>query len=129
MLCYICSVSCFLFNFLRFCAVVWNDIADSGHGSETVDLLDGESVEVSVYTRSTSGAKFTITESTGKTVFVDKVEVKHFGSGDADKEVPTSVVLNKDNLIKGPCKLKIKADSDASRFSTHNYLLVFCFKA
>jgi hypothetical protein len=98
----------------------------SGHGSETIDIKAGESLEVSVYTRSTAGATFSLTDADTKTVFIDDVAVKHTGTDD-ENEIPTSVVLNKE-LIKGPVKLKVKADSQGSRFSTHNFLLVFSFK-
>lgn len=91
--------------------------------------MENESLEVSVYTRSDAGATFSLTDANSKTHFVDDVSVTHAGSGNADDDIPTSVVLNKGSLIKGPAKLKVKADSQGSRFSTHNYLLVFCFKA
>jgi hypothetical protein len=105
-----------------------NYLVYSGHGSETIDIKAGESLEVSVYTRSNAGASFCLTAAGAKTHIVDNIDVKHIGTGD-ENEIPTSVILNKDNLVKGPVKLKIKADSQGSRFSTHNYLLVFCFKA
>ena len=100
-----------------------------GHGSETIDLHGNESLEVSVYSRSPAGASFCLTDANNKNVFVENVDVKHVGTGEDENELPTSVILNKGNLIKGPVKLKVKADSHGSRFSTHDYLLVFCFKA
>jgi len=99
-----------------------------GHGSETLDVLAGEELEVSVYTRATAGATFCLTDAHAKTHFVDGVNVTHKGTGDLDFEKPTLVILNQKNLIRGPLKLKIKADSKGSRFSTDNYLLVFCYK-
>lgn len=99
-----------------------------GHGSETVDIQAGEQLEVSVYTRATSGAIFALTDANAKSHYVDNVSVEHSGTGDLDHETPTIVILNKENLIRGPTKVKIKADSKGSRFSTDNYLLVFSFK-
>lgn len=90
--------------------------------------MANESVEVSVYTRSTAGANFCLTDANSKNVFVDSIPVQHVGVGEDENEVPTCIVLNKGKLIKGPVKLKVKANSEGSRFSTHNYLLVFCFK-
>lgn len=102
---------------------------DSGHGSETVSVHEGEALEVSVYTRSTARATFSLTDANAKNHFVDGVDIQHTGTGDADNELPTSKIMNQDNLIRGPLKVKIKADSNkGSRFSTHNYLLVFCFR-
>ena len=73
------------------------------------------------------GALFSLTDAAGtKDHFVDNVFVKHNGTDD-ESEIPTSVILNKE-LIKGPIKLKVKADSKGSRFSTINFLLVFSFK-
>jgi hypothetical protein len=101
-----------------------------GHGSETVTVEAGETLEVSVFTRSTSGAKFTLTDAKGaKSHYVNNVEVRHSGTGLDDNEKPTAVVINKERPIKGPVKLKVKADSHAGRFSTHNFLLVFSFKS
>jgi hypothetical protein len=103
-------------------------LADSGHGSETVDVNAGELLEVSVYTRATAGALFSLTDANSKKQYTDDVSVQHQGDGVDDNELPTSVILNTGKLIQGPCKVKVKADSKGSRFSTHNYLLVFSFK-
>ena len=85
-------------------------------------------MEVSVYTRSLAGATFCLTDANAKSHFVDGVEVQHNGTGVDDNEIPTSVIINKEKLIRGPVTVKIKADSSGSRFSTHNYLLVFSFQ-
>lgn len=98
-----------------------------GHGSETVDVQPDETLEVKVYTRSTAGATFTLMDENKTTTFVDSVDVTHAGPTDADTALPTNIVLN-EGAISGPIRLKIKADSKASRFSTHNYLLVFGFR-
>jgi hypothetical protein len=89
--------------------------------------MDGESVQVSVFTRSLAGAKFTLTDTeTTKAQLSSEILVKHNGTDD-ENEIPTSTILNGE-LIKGPIKLKVKADSLGSRFSTINFLLVFSFK-
>jgi hypothetical protein len=83
-------------------------------------------LEVCVFTRSTAGAKFTLTNCGTKTHYVDDVEVKHADEDENGK--PTTVILNPTTPIDGPVKVKVKADSHASRFSSHNYLVVFSFK-
>lgn len=91
----------------------------------TVDVLEGEEVEVTVWTRSTAGAVFSIHDGEhkhGETI-VENVEVKHHGTSDVT-EPPTSVALTKAH-IKGPKKIKVKADSNAGRFTTHNFMIVF----
>lgn len=99
----------------------------SGHGSKVIDVLANESVQVSVFTRSLSGATFTLTDSEGtKAQLSGEVLVKHAGTDD-ENEIPTSTIINTE-MIKGPVKLKVKADSLGSRFSTINFLLVFSFK-
>ena len=98
----------------------------SGHGSEVVKVGPKESVEVSVYTKSTAGASFVIQDDTRKVPRSAHVTAKHSGTQD-DFDIPTSVNLTS-SPIKGPVTLKVKADSNGSRFSTHNYLIVFTFK-
>lgn len=85
----------------------------------------GEEVEVTVWTRSTAGAVFSITHAEQKhgAPYVENIEVRHGGTDDLT-EPPTSVTLTKEH-IKGPCKIKVKADSHAGRFSTHNFMVVF----
>jgi hypothetical protein len=74
-----------------------------------------------------AGANFTLTDAEGtKAQLSSEVFVKHTGTDD-ENEIPTSMIINNE-LIKGPLKLKVKADSQGSRFSTHNFLLVFSFK-
>ena len=82
---------------------------------------------MSIYTRAATGATFSLLNADSKSTFVENVEVKHDGSN-SDEEKPTIVILNPSNLIKGPLKLKVKADSKGSRFSSYEYLLVFAFK-
>jgi len=93
----------------------------SGHGSESIEVPSGQCVTISVFTRSTAGAKFSIHDSSTKSEVVSSIEVKH-----DDSALPTTSTLAED--IKGPVSLKVKADSNAGRFSTHNYLLVFSMK-
>lgn len=97
-----------------------------GHGSETVEVMSGESCEVAVSTRSLDGATFSLTNAATKQIYLDDIEVKHLGSDD-DAEKPTMMTINEKHRVEGPCTLKVKADSKASRFSTQNMLLIFSF--
>lgn len=81
-----------------------------------------ETLDIEVFTRSTAGAKFTILDDHKKEL-CPTVEVKHNGTDDTS-ELPTSAKITSIR-IEGPRKVKIKADSNAGRFSRHNYLLVF----
>jgi len=97
---------------------------DSGNGSCTFSLNAGEELDISIYTRSTAGAKFAVTNAAGNSTFVDNFEVKHLGSDDLT-ETPTRLSLTGDNKITGPQQIKVKADSNAGRWSTSNFLVVF----
>lgn len=99
----------------------------SGHGSEVIEVKEGETVEISVYTHSSSGAKFSLTDTDQKSPLDGgvPVEVMHLGTDDP-LENPTSKKITT-APISGPVKVKVKADSNASRFSTHNFLLVYSF--
>mmetsp|Transcript_20730 Transcript_20730/g.48086 ORF Transcript_20730/g.48086 Transcript_20730/m.48086 type:complete len:434 (+) Transcript_20730:153-1454(+) len=93
-----------------------------GSGSESVEVPSGMSVQTTIITRSTSGALFTLTDSDTKEVLSQKeIEVIH---KDEKLPLPTRVLL-KEEKIKGPVKLKVKAISNASRFTTHNFLIAF----
>lgn len=94
-----------------------------GHGSETMEIPAGMSVVVTVITRSTAGAQFTITDGSSKAALSKPVEVVH---KDENAPIPTRGVLN-ESKIQGPKNIKIKADSNASRFTSHNFLLAFSF--
>lgn len=97
-----------------------------GSGSYSLEIQAGEFVEIEVWTRSTAGGNFTIVDHNDKkNIYNEKVEVKHSGNGD-ENEMPTCVVLNKAR-IAGPKHLKVKAESNAGRFSCHNYLVNFKF--
>jgi hypothetical protein len=99
----------------------------SHHGSEVIEVKEGETLEISVYTHSTSGAKFSLTDTDKKTPLDggEQVEVMHTGTEDP-LENPSSKKITL-VPISGPINVKVKADSNASRFSTHNFLLVFNF--
>lgn len=98
-----------------------------GYGSETIEVGAGESLEVQVFTRSTTAAVFTLLKEDGKTPYGPSVEFKHTGSG-GDDEMPSKTVINPDSAIVGPAKVKVKADSKGSRFSSIEFLVVFYFK-
>jgi len=89
----------------------------SGHGSEVCEVKEGESAEVWVFPRYTAGAKFTMTDAHTKTTIADAVEIKHTGAV-SDSAIPTSAPISTAH-IQGPISLKVKADSNASRFYTH----------
>jgi hypothetical protein len=95
-----------------------------GHSSETIELKEGEAIEIVVYTRSTAGAKFCLTNTETKQDLTTGTEVKHTGTGEDVHELPTHISITTEK-IQGPVKLKIKADSHAGRFSRNDYLLVF----
>jgi hypothetical protein len=103
---------------VRFCC--------STSGSATFDIYPGEELKITVYTRSMSGAKFTVSDAHNKngTTWVGDVVVKH-NNTDITK-MPTHVELTKTN-IKGPVSVKVKAENLGSRFatSTANFLVVF----
>ena len=103
---------------VRFCC--------SAKGSATFDIYPGEELKITVYTRSMSGAKFTVLDAHNKfsTTWVGNVVVKH-NNTDITK-MPTHVELTKTN-IKGPVSVQVNAESLGSRFltSTSNFLVVF----
>lgn len=82
-------------------------------------------MDVAVWTRSTAGAVFSVTHHEQKhgASYVDGVHVRHNGTDDVT-ETPTSVTLTEKRIV-GPAKIKVKADSNAGRFSTHNFMVVF----
>ena len=97
----------------------------SGHGSCTYSIEAGEELNVSVYTRSTSGAKFTVCDANhGKAPWVENFEVKHLGTDDVS-ETPSHMSLTGSSNIMGPQHVKVKADSNGGRWSSTTYLVVF----
>lgn len=98
-----------------------------GSGSTSIEVAAGEFVEIHVWTRSTMGAAFTVVDHDNKkTVYIDKIEVKHAGKGE-ETENPTSVLLTGKGRVAGPKHIKVKADSHAGRFTCHNFLVAFKF--
>jgi len=93
-------------------------------GSVTFEVYPGEELNVTVYTRSTTGAKFTVSDAQNKTTWADKEPVKCPHS-DVTK-LPEHVVMTKAN-IKGPLSVKVEAKTMGSRFAatSSNYLIVF----
>lgn len=87
-----------------------------------MDIAEGESLDIDVWTRSTAGAKFSVTDANTKQEICPTIEVKHGGTEDVT-EIPTSGKLTPAH-IDGPRKIKVKADCNAGRFSRHNFLLV-----
>mmetsp|Transcript_11201 Transcript_11201/g.16380 ORF Transcript_11201/g.16380 Transcript_11201/m.16380 type:complete len:470 (-) Transcript_11201:251-1660(-) len=92
------------------------------NASIQVDLNANEKMRVEVYSKSVSGAKFSINDASKKTLVKDVV-VKHNGKVDDPNETPTCVAVTTDD-VKGPGKLKIRADSLSGRFQSNNYLVV-----
>ena len=95
-----------------------------GHGSEVVTVPAGFELLVTVHTRSTAGGNFSLHNADSKDTLHAPVLVKHNGTDDPS-ERPTHVNLNEHNKISGPIKVKVKVDSNAGRFSTQNFLMVF----
>lgn len=62
-------------------------------------------------------------DSKTKKEILPNVEVKHTG-GETDLDMPSHKVLTEAKLT-GPMSVKVKADSNAGRFTTHNFLAVF----
>lgn len=81
-------------------------------------------MDITIYTRSTAGAKFCVVDAKTKAEIIPNVEIKHTG-GETDKDMPTHKYLTGETKIQGPVSVKVKADSNAGRFATHNFLAVF----
>lgn len=95
-----------------------------GHNSITYEIAANEELEIAVYTRSTPGAKFTITDANhSKAPWVENVEVKHLGTDDVN-ETPTHEIITKEKII-GPASVKVKGDSNGGRWSSYNFLIAF----
>jgi hypothetical protein len=94
-----------------------------GHGSEVCLIHANEEAEIEVFTNSSAGAKFSVTDADAKSHIVDNVLVQHVGSG-VESEQPSRKVITSQR-ITGPANVKVKADSNAGRFSTQNFLIVF----
>jgi hypothetical protein len=83
-------------------------------------------LDITIYTRSTAGAKFTVTDvNHTQAPWVENFEVKHHGTDDIS-ETPSHIsITGADKKIVGPQQVKVKADSHAGRWSTNNFLVVF----
>ena len=94
--------------------------------STTFNIYPGEELSVTVYTRSMSGAKVTVSDGSSKTgtIWASDVTVQH-NNPDITK-LPSNVEVTKAK-IKGPAIVKVKVDSMGSRFvaTASNYLIVF----
>mmetsp|Transcript_41845 Transcript_41845/g.61237 ORF Transcript_41845/g.61237 Transcript_41845/m.61237 type:complete len:447 (+) Transcript_41845:169-1509(+) len=96
------------------------------HASHIFDVVAGEEMEITVYTRGTTGAIFSIVDGASKkgTTYVDNVDVTHAGPTD-ELSPPSSVLITESSgRIAGPGKIKVRADSKGGRFSAENFLLV-----
>jgi len=78
-------------------------------------------MDVSVYTRGTTGALFSIADEYKNSILGD-VDVTHVGPTD-DHSPPTCKKITS-TRIRGPVNLKIKGESKGSRFSPENFLVV-----
>ena len=94
-----------------------------GHGSVSYEVNAGEEVEVTIFTGDTNGAAFTIADQSGGPGWGKDILVKHTGGTD-ENAIPTRQVITTQN-IKGPAKIKVKADTKGSRWTLYNYLVVF----
>jgi hypothetical protein len=78
-------------------------------------------MDVTVYTRGTTGATFSISDDL-KNVILSDVDVTHVGS--IEHHAPPTCKKITSSRIKGPLNLKIKGESKGSRFSPENFLVV-----
>mmetsp|Transcript_12290 Transcript_12290/g.26170 ORF Transcript_12290/g.26170 Transcript_12290/m.26170 type:complete len:450 (+) Transcript_12290:193-1542(+) len=98
-------------------------VRQSGHA--TVDIPNGGSMNVTVFTRSTTAVTISVVDDNNKSkVYSPGVSVKHTG-GTGENDKPTSVVITKER-VKGPLKARIKIESKGGRFSTAGNYMVAC---
>mmetsp|Transcript_23769 Transcript_23769/g.35961 ORF Transcript_23769/g.35961 Transcript_23769/m.35961 type:complete len:434 (+) Transcript_23769:175-1476(+) len=103
-----------------------------GSSSYKTEINEDEEVEVFVWTRSVPGAKFSIVDqdkSNGPPkVYAPTVEIVHKELSKDQSEKPTSASLTPTGRIVGPANIKVKADSNGSRFSTSSekFLVQVC---
>ena len=82
-------------------------------------------MEIKAYTRSKLGAKFTLTDADhSHDPWVNLLEVKHTG-GESLDDLPSVQSITPAKKISGPANIKVKADSNAGRFSTQNFMIFF----
>ncbi|CAJ1950039.1 unnamed protein product [Cylindrotheca closterium] len=94
-----------------------------GSGASSFEIAAGEQVDITIYTRSKLGANFCVVDGKTKKEILPNVEVKHTG-GESLSDLPTCKKFTEERLV-GPMSIKVKADSNAGRFTTHNFLAVF----
>jgi len=84
-------------------------------------------VTIAIYSKSKSGAKFTVVnahaKAKGAEPFVTDFAFKHEG-GDSATDRPTNKIITP-TKIQGPVTLKVKADTMGSRWSSANFLVVY----
>lgn len=96
-----------------------------GSASATMEITEGESLEIIIWTRSTVGAKFSIVDQDKNLPnWVTDMEVKHTG-GSEPSDKPSEITLTKARIV-GSAKIKVKASSNAGRFTSNNFLVAWC---
>ena len=93
-----------------------------GHDSVTCNVASNEECEVTIFTRSSAGAKFSLHNHDTKETILEAVEVKHTSGSLEDKSTEQTITTSR---IPGPLTIKLKADSNAGRFSTQNVFICF----
>lgn len=92
-------------------------------------VKEGEEIDITVYTRGTAGANFSITEQPSKQVLIEDTIVAH-GSLEGQEDPsdmsksPTAVHLTEAGRIKGPMKIRVKGQSKGGVFGTESFLVV-----
>lgn len=95
-----------------------------GSGSATAEIAKGEALEISIWTRSTTGGVFSVTDQDKKLPnWVTDFEIKHVGGSEASDK-PSEFKLTKTRIM-GPAKVKVKCASNAGRFTTNNFLVAW----
>lgn len=80
-----------------------------------------------MWTRSVTGAKFTIVDQDDKSApMIDGKEAKHTGKDDLTARPTETKITRETEKIVGPRKIKVKVDSISSRMSLEKYLVAFC---
>jgi len=89
--------------------------------SLAIRLDEGEKAEIYVYTRSCSGALFSVLDEEKK-VLVSEIHVVHTGGDDLDTDPPTCCDVTQD--LKGPGTFTIKAILNARQMRSENFFVV-----
>jgi len=94
-----------------------------GSSSIMVPLKANEKMEIIIFTRSTSGGKFTVVDADNNdSVLFEAKNVKHTGGSDLKVDPPTRVTIAEN--VQGPCKVKVKVVSASGRFSSGGSFLI-----